>query len=461
MNISDLTITKALLGLREKKFTAVDLVSACLENVEKFNKDYNVLLSVADPKKLLKEAEAIDATDYSLPLSGIPIVVKDMFSTQGLKTTAASKVLENYEPVYDATVIKKIKAAGAIIIGKANQDAWAHGATGENSDFGPTKNAFDKTRVAGGSSSGSAVAVALGMCLGAIGTDTGGSIRVPASFNNLVGLKPTYGRVSRYGVVAMASSLDSMGHLTKSVSDSALLLGVTAGHDAFDATSIPRPADNYSNALTKKDLTGVTIGISKDFNLDGVDPLVREKIIAAQNKLVALGAKLVEVSLPHISASVETYYIIVPSEVSSNLGRYDGIRYGESRRAFGPEAKRRIMTGTHSLSSGYFDAYYKTAQKVRSLIITDLNKALEKVDALFAPVAPVLPYKIGEKVADPITLYLMDIFTCPVNLTGLPALAVPAGFVGDLPLGIQLIGKSESEANLFSIGAVFEKGESQ
>src|SRR3989344_5333234 len=435
MDIKNLTIISALEDLRSKKITAVDLVEACLEDIRKHNQDYNVLLTVEDDDKLIKQAREADATDHSSPLSGIPIVVKDMFSTNNLRTTAASKVLENYTPKYESTVTRKLKEAGAIIIGKANQDAWAHGATGENSDFEPTRNAYDKTRVAGGSSSGSAVAVALGMCLAAIGTDTGGSIRVPASYNNLVGLKPTYGRVSRYGVVAMASSLDTMAHVTKNVTDSAYLLNITSGQDPFDATSIKSEPVTIAK---KSDLNGIKIGISKDFKISDADKNVFDK----------LGAKLVDVSLPNISSAVETYYIVVPSEISSNLGRYDGIRYGNSRTHFGAEARRRIMIGTYSLSSGYYDAYYKTAQKVRTLILKDFQNAFQKVDTIYAPVTPVKPYKIGETVDDPLTVYLMDIFTCPINLAGIPALSLPAGF--------QLIGPQWSEKLLFSVGKVYE-----
>lgn len=435
MDIKSLTLKTALEGLRSKKFTSVDLVEACLANIEKLNKEYNVFLTVEDRDKLLHQASQIDLTDYSLPLAGIPIAVKDMFSTLDLKTTAASKVLENYVPKYDATVIRKLKAAGAIIIGKVNQDAWAHGATGENSDFGPTRNALDKSLVAGGSSSGSAVAVALGMSLAAMGTDTGGSIRVPAAFNGLVGLKPTYGRVSRYGVVAMASSLDTIAHVTKTVADSALILNITSGIDPYDATSIISKPVKIADS---SDLKGHKIGISKDFKLKKED----------QAKIEKLGAEIVEISLPNLSRAVETYYIIVPSEISSNLARYDGIRMGRGREQFGAEARRRIMIGTHSLSSGYYDAYYKTAQKVRTLIINDFKNAFEKVSAIYSPISPVPPYKIGETVDDPLTVYLMDIYTCSINLAGIPSIAMPDGF--------QFIGPSLSEEKLFQIAKAYE-----
>lgn len=436
MDIKSLTIIKALEDLRTKKITSVALIEACLENIEKLNKEYNVFLTIVNRDTLLHQARQADATDHSLPLSGIPIAIKDMYSTTDLRTTAASHVLENYVPKYDATVIKKLKAAGAIIIGKVNQDAWAHGATGENSDFGPTRNALDKTRVAGGSSSGSAVAVALGMSLAAMGTDTGGSIRVPAVFNQLVGLKPTYGRVSRYGLISMASSLDTAAPVTKDVSDSAYLLNIISGQDPYDATSIKSQPVVIKE---RPDLKGVKIGISNVFKIKDSDKNIFEK----------LGAKLVDVSLPNIPAAVETYYIIVPSEISSNLARYDGIRYGRDRNSFGAEAKRRIMVGTYSLSSGYYDAYYKAAQKVRTLIVEDFRRAFEKVDVILAPVFPMPPLKIGEKVDDPLTLYLMDIYTSPVNLAGIPSISLPSGF--------QLMGPALSEENLFNIAKVYEQ----
>jgi len=446
MTIQKLTISAALEGMRNKKFAAVDLVQGCLANINKYNDDYHVLLTVVDEAVLLTKAKEIDKTDYSLPLSGIPIVLKDLFSTDGLRTTAGSRVLEGYTPVYDATVVAKLKSAGAIIIGKANQDAWAHGSTGENSDFTPTGNAYNKDYAAGGSSSGSAVAVALGMCLAATGTDTGGSIRVPASWNNLVGFKPTYGRVSRYGIIAMASSLDSIGHITKDVADSAYMLSITAGKDPFDATTGNKKLDAWSE---RKTLEGVRIGVSKEY-------LLEEITERALKSFEELGAVIVDISLPYTEAALETYYVLCPSEVSSNLARFDGVRYGRDRSAFGDEAKRRMMIGTYALSSGYYDAYYKTASKVRTLVLRDFEKAFEKVDVIFAPVTPGPPSKIGEKVNDPLALYLSDIYTVPVNLTGLPAIALPSGFVRGLPVGIQLIGPQWSEEKLFQIGNAYE-----
>lgn len=458
MDIKDLTIQKALEGYRKKQFSAVDVVTACLENVGRYNKEYNVLLTVRDEKDIIEEAKHVD---HSLSFGGIPIVLKDLFSTDGVRTTAGSKVLEDYTPVYDATVVSKLKAAGAIIIGKANQDAWAHGSTGENTDFTPTGNAYNKEYAAGGSSSGSAVAVALGMCLAATGTDTGGSIRVPASWNNLVGLKPTYGRVSRYGIVAMASSLDTIGHITKNVADSVYVLSITAGKDSLDATTGGDPIGHY--VPSRMTLKGVRIGVSKEYlavgakATKGMDPKLEEITEQTLKRFEILGATIVTISLPYTDAALETYYILCPSEVSSNLGRYDGIRFGNGRDRFGAEAKRRIMIGTHSLSSGYYDAYYKTAQKVRSLVIGDFAKAFEKVDVVFAPVTPGPAPKIGQNADDPMAVYLSDIYTVPVNLTGLPAISLPSGFVDGLPVGIQLIGPQWSEERLFAIGYVYEQ----
>ena len=456
MNIQKLTILSALEGFRKKQFTAVDLVQGCLANIKKYNDDYHVLLTVVDEDTLLMKAKEIDKTDYSPPLSGIPIVLKDLFTTDGLRTTAGSKVLENYTPVYDATVVAKLKAAGAIIIGKANEDAWGHGSSGENSDFGAAKNPFDPSRVPGGSSSGSAVAVALGMCLAATGTDTGSSVRLPAAFCNLVGLKPTYGRVSRYGIIAMASSFDTIGHLTKTVYDNALICEVTAGKDVFDATTADIPVPNYTAQLSKT-LNGVKVGIPKEyFESKGIDPRISDLTRKAIATLQTLGAQVSDVSLPHTSVAMECYYVLVPSEVSSNLARFDGVRYGNGRDSFGAEAKRRIMIGTYALSSGYYDAYYKTASKVRTLIKKDFDDAFTKVDVIVAPSSSTLPFKMGEKSNDPLAMYLSDIFVCPVNIAGIPALNVPCGFVEKLPVGIQLIGPQWSEEKLFQIGNAYE-----
>lgn len=454
MDIKDLTIQATLEGYRAKKWTAVDVVTACLENVRRYNAEYNVLLTVRDERDLIEEAQHVD---YSLPLAGIPIVLKDLFSTDGLRTTAGSKVLESYISPYDATVVRKLKEAGAIIIGKANEDAWGHGSSGENSDYGPTKNPHDPSRVPGGSSSGSAAAVALGMCLAATGTDTGSSVRLPAAFCNLVGLKPTYGRVSRYGIIAMASSFDTIGHLTKTVYDNALVCEVTAGRDPFDTTTQDKPVPHYTAKLASP-IGGVHIGIPKEyFEAKGMDPRIADSTKNALKELKDLGATVSEVSLPHTDVAMACYYILVPSEISSNLARFDGVRYGNGRETFGAEAKRRMMIGTYALSSGYYDAYYKTASKIRTLIKKDFDDAFTQVDVIVVPSSPTLPFKIGEKLNDPLAMYLSDIFLCPVNIAGVPALNVPCGFIEDLPVGIQLIGPQWSEEKLFSIGSAYER----
>jgi aspartyl-tRNA(Asn)/glutamyl-tRNA(Gln) amidotransferase subunit A len=410
-------------------------------------------LTVRDERELIEEAKNVN---YSLPLAGIPMVLKDLFSTDGVRTTAGSKVLENYIPVFDATVVRKLKAAGAIIIGKANQDAWGHGSSGENSDYGATKNPYDASRVPGGSSSGSAAAVVLGMCLAATGTDTGSSVRLPAAFCNLVGLKPTYGRVSRYGIIAMASSFDTIGHMTKTVYDNALICEITAGKDPFDATTSDVPVQKYTEKLNTS-LRGLRIGIPKEyFEVQGIDPNVRAVTKEALKTLKEMGAEVMDISLPHTDVAMACYYVLVPSEISSNLARFDGIRFGNGRETFGSEAKRRMMMGTYALSSGYYDAYYKTATKVRSLIRRDFENAFDQADVLLAPSSPTLPFKIGEKSNDPLAMYLSDIFVCPVNIAGVPALNVPCGLVDNLQIGMQIIGPQWNEERLFTIGNAYE-----
>jgi len=462
MKLYQLTINQTKEGLKKKKFSVKELMSSCLEQIKKLNPKLNAFITVCE-KEALREAQEADkkirnsqSAIRNLPLFGIPIAAKDLFCTKGVKTTAGSKVLENYIPVYDATVIRKLKEAGAIIIGKTNCDAWAHGSSGENSDFGPTKNPFDESRVPGGSSSGSAVAVATGMSLAATGTDTGGSIRLPASFCGVVGLKPTYGRVSRFGVIAMASSLDSIGHFTKNVEDSALILSVTAGKDPYDATTPPFEVSDYPENL-KKEIRGVKIGVPKEYFIKGMAKEIEQQTFLAIKGLEKLGAKIVEISLPHTKYAVATYYIIQPAEVSSNLARYDGIRYGFGREKFGEEAKRRIMLGTYTLSAGYYDAYYLKAMKARTLIKQDFTEAFKKVQAIVAPVSPALPFELGEKTQDPLKMYLSDILTIPANLAGLPALSLPIGFVNNLPVGIQVLGPQFSEELLFRIGYALEQ----
>jgi aspartyl-tRNA(Asn)/glutamyl-tRNA(Gln) amidotransferase subunit A len=453
---------------RAKEIKPSEVVGWYLERINRLNSSLNVYLTVTSElaQNTAKAQDDLLAKDPSIldrnPMFGVPLAHKDLFMTKGVRTTAGSKVLEEYTAKYDSTVVSKLSSAGAILLGKLNCDAWAHGSSGENSDFGPAKNPWNPQYVPGGSSSGSGAAVAADMALVGTGTDTGGSIRAPASFCGVVGLKPTYGRVSRYGVIAMASSLDSIGHLTKNVQDSARVLEITAGKDINDATTSPQPVDNYSKE-GRTDLSELKIGVPEEYLkvgsklTAGMDDEVVKLTQAALEKLKALGAQLIEVSLPHTPEALATYYIIQPAEVSSNLGRYDGVRFGNSRDSFGPEAKRRIMLGTYTLSAGYYDAYYKTALKVRTLIVDDFKKAFTKVDLLVAPVMPHLPFPIGIKAQDPLALYLEDVLTVPMNIAGIPAISVPAGLSSQgLPFGIQFIGPQFSEKSIFDTARVYE-----
>lgn len=461
-DITNLTIQKATELLSSKQVKAKELAQASIKRAKELNAKLNSFITISEDFALA-QAEKVDqliADNQNLnPLAGIPIGVKDIYSTKGIKTTAGSNVLKNYVPVYDATAISRLKDVGAALAGKTNLDAWAHGSSGENSDFGPTKNPYDLIRVPGGSSSGSAAAVASSACLAATGTDTGGSIRLPAAFCNLVGLKPTYGRVSRYGVIAMASSLDSIGHFTKTVYDNALFLNVTAGQDPFDATTSKAIVDDYTKDIGKG-VKSLRIGIPKEYFRD-LDAKIKEATLKAVKTLEKLGAKIEEVSLPHTQYGVATYYIIQPSEVSSNLARYDGIRFGQTREAFGAEAKRRIILGTYTLSAGYYGAYYLKAMKVRRLIKEDFDKVFNPptagVDVLICPTSPTLPFKLGEKVNDPLQMYLSDIFTVTQNLAGVPSLNVPCGFIQDLPVGMQIVGPHFSEKLLYQVGHAYEQ----
>lgn len=456
MDTSNLTIDSILEGYKSKKFSISEIVSSYLDRIEKLDPQLNSFITVTR-KEALEEAKKkqVDLDNgVDLPLLGLPIALKDMFVTKGIRTTAASKVLENYIPAYDGTVVKRLKDAGAIILGKLNHDAWAHGSSGENSDFGPAKNPWNLEYTPGGSSSGSAVSVAAGLTPFASGTDTGGSIRLPASFTNTVGLKPTYGRVSRSGIIAMSSSLDSIGHFTKTVLDSAKILEVTAGKDNMDATL---QKGILKQVQDDKGVKGMKLGVPKEFVASGLQQEVKEVFEKAVKEFEALGAEIVEVSLPHTEYGIAVYYILQTAEVSSNLARYDGIRYGNPRSFFGDEAKRRIMLGTYVLSAGYYDAYYKKAMQVRTLVKKDYDDAFQKVDALVAPVSPTLPWKLGEKVNDPLAMYLSDALTVTVNIAGIPGLSVPAGFSNGLPVGIQILGPHFSEEKLFAIGHAFEQ----
>lgn len=452
-----LTIRETREGLLGKKFSAVELVDEYLGRIEK-NKDLNIFLTVSD-EAAYKRAKEIDKLvelgigNNQYPLFGSVIAHKDLFLTKGIKTSAASKVLETYVPEYSATVVKRCEDSGSIMIGKTNCDAWAHGASGENSDFGPTLNPWNKKYVPGGSSSGSAAAVAAGLSLIATGTDTGGSIRQPANFCGIVGFKPTYGAVSRYGVIAMASSLDTVGGFTLTVEDAEIIFDVMRGWDGFDST-VKKDLKLESESLKPK----MKIGVPKEYFEGGLEREVEKSVLEAIEVFKKSGIEIVDVSLPNTKYAVSVYYIIQTAEVSSNLGRYDGIRYGGMRNSFGAEAKRRIMLGTYVLSAGYYDAYYLKAQKVRSKLIFDFDKAFEKVDAIIAPVSPTNAFKLGEKSSDPLKMYLADIFTASANLAGISGLAVPSGFdkVG-LPLGFQLLGPRFSEKTLFTLGKMYQE----
>ena len=457
MNTTNLTIKDAREKLDKKEISSVELTKSYLETIKDQNERLNAFITVTE-KEALAQAEKADeriAQGESTPLLGIPLALKDLFLTKGIRTTAGSKVLENYIGQYDGTVVMLLKNAGAVILGKTNLDAWAHGSSGENSDFGPTKNPYNIEYVPGGSSSGSPAAVASEMALAASGTDTGGSIRLPASFCNVVGLKPTYGRVSRYGVIAMASSLDAIGHFTKTVEDNALYLQITAGSDPLDGTTPPVQVPDYTKNINAG-VKGLRIGVPKEYFIEGLDSRIKTLTEKTLKWYEDQGAELVEISLPHTPYAIEVYYIIQTAEVSSNLARYTGVRYGHDRSFFGDEAKRRIMLGTYVLSAGYYDAYYKKAMQVRTLLKQDFQEAFKKVDVIITPASPTLPWKLGEKTADPLAMYLSDIFTVHANLVGVPGLSIPMGFIDGLPVGMQILGPHFSEEKLYQVGYAFE-----
>jgi len=465
MDLTKLTIKQANEGLKKKEFTSVDLTKAYLEKIKK--SDLNAFLSVTEKLALARAEEAdkkIIEGNFGM-LCGIPCAIKDAIMVKDQKCTAASKILENYVAVYDATVIEKLEEAGAVILGKTNLDEFAMGGSGENSAFGATKNPHDKTRVAGGSSSGSGACVAANEACYALGSDTGGSIRMPASNCGVVGLKPTYGAVSRYGLIPYGSSLDQVGPIAKTVEDVKIIFEAISGKDRMDATSV-----DYKFEESKVGLKGLKIGVPKEYFIKGLDKEVEKIVKDAIKKAEDQGAEIKEISLPNAEFALACYYIIAPSEASANLARFDGIRYGLSENGkdlldvylkskghgFGAEVKRRIIIGTYVLSSGYYDAYYKKAQEVRQLIKQDFAKAFEKVDLIFCPVSPVPAIKIGEKTDDPLANYLMDVYTISVNLAGLPALSMPAGKVGKLPVGLQIIGNHFQESKILSVAELLE-----
>ncbi|MBI2592137.1 Asp-tRNA(Asn)/Glu-tRNA(Gln) amidotransferase subunit GatA [Candidatus Saccharibacteria bacterium] len=466
-------ISEIVANVQAGKTTATELVKKSLKKITK-QSDFNAIISVVKTRALQRATEIDEQVKHGQAigrLAGVPFVAKDNFLTLGGNTTAASNMLKNFEAPYQATAINRLEAAGAICVAKANLDAWAHGSSTENSDFFVTKNPYDKTRVPGGSSGGSAAAVALGMAPFALGTDTGGSVRLPASFCGVVGLKPTYGLVSRSGVVAMASSVDVIGPLTKTVADAALVLEVMSGKDELDGTTIGRNPEGYSLRGSRFEVRGSRIGVIREYLDVGLDSGVRQVIDGATDKIKVAGAEVSEVSLPSLPLALAVYYVICPAEVSSNLARYDGQRYGHftneakdleesyelaREQGFGSEAKRRIMIGAHVLSSGYYDAYYKKAQTVRTKIIQEFEQAFSKYDFLIGPTAPTTAFKIGEKTKDPLSMYLSDIMTVAANIAGIPAISIPVGVSGNLPVGLQILAPQKADRQLLEIARAFE-----
>lgn len=467
MNLNKLTLKEASEKVKND-MTATDIIGDCLAQIEKHDKDINAYLTVLSDEAKKTAEESDKNHEQKSEIDGLPIAIKDVICTKGVKTTAASKILENFVPPYDATVVSKLKDAGAVIIGKTNCDEFAMGSSTENSAFKTTKNPWDLSRVPGGSSGGSAAAVAADMCLAALGSDTGGSIRFPASLCGVVGLKPTYGAVSRYGLMAMASSLDQIGVFAKTVEDAEILFNIIAGYDPMDSTSLSQESRNTKH----EEKTKFKIGIPKEYFGKGLDAGVKKVIEEAIEKIRKQGNEIIEISLPNAEYALEVYYIIMFVEVSSNLARYDGIKYGHSTtkakdltevylksraEGFGDEAKRRIILGNYASSAGYIDQYYAKAQKVRTLVKRDFDEAFKKVDLILGPVSPTTAFKIGEKTDDPLTMYLSDIYTISINLAGLPAMSVPAGLANNLPVGLQIIGPALSEKTIFALGKLFEK----
>jgi aspartyl-tRNA(Asn)/glutamyl-tRNA(Gln) amidotransferase subunit A len=475
MKLYELTIKKAHMLLKKKEISSQELTRAVLDRIDAVEEHVGAYITL-DSEMALAQAKIADKSISQgniLPLTGIPLALKDLMCTKGLRTTCASRILENFVPPYDATVVKKLKKQGAVIVGKSNMDEFAMGSSNEHSAIKLTRNPWDLTRIPGGSSGGSAAATAADMCIGSLGSDTGGSIRQPASHCGVVGMKPTYGRVSRFGLVAFASSLDQIGPLTKDVTDCAMLMNVISGYDSADSTSVPEDVPDYTSFL-EDDLKGMVVGIPKEYSAaKGLDPDVSDAVKHAVEKIQEMGAGCVEVSLPHTEHAVAAYYVIAPSEASSNLARYDGVKYGyrdknkkslmemyksTRSRGFGPEVQRRIILGTYSLSAGYYDAYYGKASQVRTLIIEDFKKAFKSCDVILSPVAPTPAFKIGEKVDDPLTMYLSDIFTLSANLAGIPGISVPCGFSSKgLPIGLQMMAKHFEEEKLFKVAYNFEQ----
>ncbi|MCD6526497.1 MAG: Asp-tRNA(Asn)/Glu-tRNA(Gln) amidotransferase subunit GatA [Desulfuromonas sp.] len=474
MNLIDLTIHEMQQQLADGTTTAVALTEAFLKRIHATDEQLNAFITVCDEEALAaaREADAQRAAGNVLPLTGIPVALKDIFVTEGIRTTCASKIFGDFISPYDGTAVRKLKEQGAVIVGKLNMDEFAMGSSNENSAFGPVRNPWNSDCVPGGSSGGSAACVAARQAAASLGTDTGGSIRQPASHCGVVGLKPTYGRVSRYGVIAYASSLDQVGPLTRDVRDCAIMLGAVAGYDAADSTSVDTQVPDYLANL-EQGVAGRKIGLPKEYFIDGLDDDVKQAVDDAVAKYRELGAEIVEVSLPHTKYAVACYYVVATAEASSNLARYDGVRYGErvdegkglidmysqTRAAgFGDEVKRRIMLGTYVLSSGYYDAYYLKAQRVRALIRQDFIDAFEQVDCILTPVASTAAFGLGEKTSDPLQMYLSDIFTLSANLAGICGLSLPCGLSDNkLPIGVQLLGKPFGEAELLQTAYAYEQ----
>jgi len=475
MDLASLTITNARSAIQERKTTATALAEAHYAKIEKDDPQIGAFLTLSKERALAKadEIDRLAAEGEELPpLAGVPIGIKDVMVMRGVRTTAGSKILGNYIPPYDCTAVARMETAGAVVLGKLNCDEFAMGSSTENSAWRPVRNPHDLSRVPGGSSGGSAAAVAADMAVVTLGSDTGGSIRQPASFCGVVGLMPTYGRVSRYGLIAFASSLDHIGPLTKTVKDTAIVLRTIAGRDPMDSTSAEVPVPDYVAEL-EKPVRGLKLGVAKEYFGDGLDAEVRSAVEAAIQNLANLGCEIVPVSLPHTKYAIPTYYIVATAEASSNLARYDGVRYGHRARdgrtlsemyrrsrdqGFGAEVKRRIMLGTYALSAGYYDAYYLKAQKVRTLLAQDFAVAFQKVDAIVTPTSPAAAFKLGEKVDDPLAMYLADIYTVTADLAGIPGISVPCGKTKEkLPIGLQILGKHFDEATILRVATAHEQ----
>ncbi|MBX3063616.1 MAG: Asp-tRNA(Asn)/Glu-tRNA(Gln) amidotransferase subunit GatA [Anaerolineae bacterium] len=473
MSLTDLTLTDALAKLRSREISSQELTQAYLDRIQQIEPKIKSYITVT-PERALEQAKQADerrANGEDAPLLGIPVAIKDILTTEGIQSTAGSRILEGFVPPYSATAVTCMFNSGAVMLGKANTDEFAMGSSTENSGYGTTHNPWDLDRIPGGTSGGSAAAVAAKLALGALGTDTGGSIRQPGAMCGVVGLKPSYGRVSRYGAIAFASSLDQIGPLARNVRDTASILQVIAGHDPLDSTSMNVPVPDYSKSLIPE-VKGLKIGVPKEYFTEGMQPEVESAVHAAIDLLRSMGAQIQEISLPHTDYGIPVYYLVAPAEASANLARYDGVRYGPREaakemfdsykatrgRRFGAEVKRRIMLGTYALSAGYYDAYYLKAQKVRTLIKGDFEKAFADVDVICCPVAPRTAWKIGEKVNDPLQMYLEDVFTVPTSLSGICGISVPCGFDKlNLPIGLQIIGPAFGEEKILHAAYAYEQ----